>query len=268
MHDFNRWPTWMWANTEVAELAKWMRSHNSKSDKRNLGFYGLDVYSLWESMEEVVRYLDRTDSPEAEAAKKAFACFEPFQRDSQTYGVSAAYLSESCENEVVALLSQIQARRKFLHQDDEASVSLEINTMVAANAERYYRSMVRGGLDSWNIRDHHMVTALERLLLFYGPTGKAIVWEHNTHIGDARATDMAEEGMVNVGQLLRERYNRQVFAIGFGTHRGTVVAAKEWGDPLKRMIVPPAQHDSWEGVMHRAGDSNKILLLGSENPYF
>jgi erythromycin esterase-like protein len=264
MRDFNRWPTWMWANREIVELTEWLREYNAGPDgpRSKIGFYGLDVYSLWESMQEVIRHLGETDSPELETAKRAFECFDPYGRDPQTYGVSAAFLSESCEEEVVRLLTELQAKRKRADGDDEAALSDELNALVAVHAERYYRAMVRGGPDSWNIRDRHMVDALNRISAFHGKGSKAIVWEHNTHIGDARATDMTDEGMVNVGQLVREQLGMErVYAIGFGTHRGTVIAAGEWGGSIETMTVPPAIPGSWEDLLHRAGDHDQILLL-------
>ena len=215
--------------------------------------------------------MEQTGSPEAEQARRAFECFEPYGRSEQTYGMSAAFLSESCEEEVVKLLLDLQSKRQSEHPESEAALSAELNALVAVDAERYYRSMVRGGPDSWNVRDRHMVECLNRLMKFHGPGSKAIIWEHNTHIGDARATDMAAEGMVNVGSLLREQEEEdrnRVYAIGFGTHRGTVIAGNAWGAPMEKMIVPPGVRNSWEDLMHRAGNHNQILLLGPDNPYF
>ncbi|ARU62313.1 protein-L-isoaspartate O-methyltransferase [Tumebacillus avium] len=270
MQAFNRWPTWMWANAEIIELSKWMREFNSKrSPEQKTGFYGLDVYSLWESMEEVIRYLERTGSPELAQAKRAFECFEPFKRNEQSYGLSASFFSQSCEDEVVQLLMNLHNNRNFGMQDAEAALSAEINALVAVNAERYYRAMIQSGPDSWNIRDLHMVETLQRLTKFHGPYTKAIIWEHNTHIGDARATDMARAGMINIGQVLREQNREEdVFTIGFGTHRGTVIAGRSWGAPMEEMPVPPAEKNSWEDLMHRAGSFDKILMLGPGNPYF
>lgn len=271
LQDFNRWPTWMWANAETAALADWLKAYNDKQPThQKVGFYGLDMYSLWESMESIIQYLETNGlQEELEKAKAAFACFEPFSRDEQTYGISAAYLSEGCEEEVVNLLTALRSERREYAGDEEEVLSAELNALVAVHAEQYYRSMVRGGNDSWNIRDHHMVQALNRLIEFHGSGAKAIVWEHNTHIGDARATDMAAEGMVNVGQLVREQNKSEnVYAIGFGTHRGTVVAATSWGAQLQSMPVPPAMKGSWEDLMHRAGDYDQILFLGAENPHF
>lgn len=233
MMSFNRWPAWMWVNAETRELVRWLRSYNEKlADKRErVGFYGLDVYSLWESMEEIIAHLERTGAPELEAAKQAFSCFEPYNREGQNYGVSAAYMSASCQDEVVKLLIELQDKRKrtkgVAAADEEAALSDELNALVVTNAETYYREMIRSDSRSWNVRDEHMTEALGRIAAYHGSGAKAIVWEHNTHIGDARATDMAAEGMVNVGQLVREKYGRErVYAAGFGTHRGTVIAGK------------------------------------------
>lgn len=268
MQEFGRWPTWMWANAEIAELMEWLRAYNQNQQlAHKIGFYGIDVYSLWESMDEIIAYLERTGSPHLQLARDAFACFDPYSREGQNYGVSASFFGEECEDEVVALLTALRTNRPAKGRDAEAALSAEINALVAVNAERYYRSMVRGGPDSWNIRDHHMVESLERIHRFHGADVKAIVWEHNTHIGDARATDMAEEGMVNVGQLLREKYGEQVFAVGFGTHRGTVIAGTAWGAPMEVMQVPPGAAGSWEDLMHQAGAHNKLLLMDRRDPY-
>jgi len=267
--DFGRWPTWMWANQEVIELAEWMQAYNrDRAAEQRVGFYGIDVYSLWESMDEIIRYLtDKGYTHELETARNAFACFEPFSRSEQTYGISASFLGESCEEEVVKLLMELQMKRSTqIHNNDrEDALSAEINALVMVDAERYYRAMVHGGPESWNIRDHHMVETVHRLADFHGTNAKAIIWEHNTHIGDARATDMLGDGMVNVGQLMREQRPGQVYAVGFGTHRGTVCAAHAWGEKMEVMKVPNAQKDSWEDLMHQAGNYDQILFLGQEN---
>jgi erythromycin esterase-like protein len=270
LRDFNRWPTWMWANNEVMNFTEWLYDFNQATPReRKIGFYGIDVYSLWESMDEILSHLEKTRSPEFEAAQKAFDCFDPYNRDPQTYGVSAAFLSESCEEEVVRLLTYLQTKRKLSKGEDESALSDELNALVAVNAERYYRSMVQGGTDSWNIRDRHMTEALNRIKAFHGPDAKVIVWEHNTHIGDARATDMKADAMVNVGQLIREQYGEdRVYAVGFGTHRGTVIAAERWGGDIELMKVPEAQPGSWEDLMHKAGSYDQILLFDRDIELF
>lgn len=263
LRDFNRWPMWMWANDEVMDFSEWLYDYNKdKTAERKIGFYGIDVYSLWESMEEIISHLEKIGSPELEAAKKAFECFDPHNRDPQKYGVSAAFLSEGCEDEVVNLLKELQAKSQLSRGEDESALSDELNALVAVNAERYYRSMVQSGPDSWNVRDRHMVEALNRIKAFHGTDAKVIVWEHNTHIGDARATDMEAAGMVNLGQLLREQNDdKRVYIVGFGTHRGTVIAADHWGGEVKEMKVPEARQGSWEDLLHKAGANDKIILF-------
>lgn len=260
LHAFERWPTWMWANWEVAAFSEWLRLHNqNRPDDRKTGFFGLDVYSLWESMEAIIRYL-RKEAPEAvDAATEAYRCFEPYRRDEQAYAASTAFVPESCEDEVVDLLSEIRRKVKSFPQDGEAEFSAEQNALVAVNAERYYRAMVKGGPGSWNLRDHHMTETLDRLMDFHGP--KAIVWAHNTHVGDARETSMAPAGMVNIGQLVRERRSRDgVVLVGFGAYGGTVIAGRRWGARMERMPVPAAREESWEHLLHRSGAGDKLIF--------
>ncbi|WP_309118499.1 erythromycin esterase family protein [Paenibacillus sp.] len=270
MRAFDRWPSWMWANEEIAELVEWLRDYNDKLPDGDVkvGFYGIDVYSLWESLDEMIAYLEKIDSPALEQAKRAFECFEAHQRDEQSYAVSAGLYGEDCEDDVVRLLAKVRRERHAGSPDSseaEASLSAEVNALVSVNAEAYYRTMVRGDAESWNVRDRHMVDALERVASFYGPDSRGVVWEHNTHIGDARATDMAREGMVNVGQLTREKYGADaVYAIGFGTYRGTVVAGSSWGARLEVMTVPPGVPDSWEHLLHEAGAFDKYVLLRND----
>jgi erythromycin esterase-like protein len=269
MEAFNRWPTWMWANEEVGELMDWLKKHNEdKPMAQRVGFYGLDVYSLWDSLEEIERYLQEKGTPEQLAlARKAFECFDSYDKEGQNYGVSAAFYGESCKEDVVKLLKELHVKRVRYDEDSEAALNAELNALVAVNAEDYYSTMVKHDAESWNVRDRHMVEALRRLALHHGPDAKVIVWEHNTHIGDARATDMLTDGMINVGQLVREAHGEvDVCAIGFGTYRGTVIAAKSWGAPMSTMQVPAAQQGSWEELMHRAGAYNQILLLNKEDP--
>lgn len=264
---FNRWPTWMWANQETAELARWLREYNRElPEDQKVGFYGLDMYSLWESIDEIIQYLERANSPELPIAKEVFSCFEPFEREGQRYGVSASFFSTDCEEEVLQMLKQLKNRKTTNMEDPESALSLELNALVASNAEQYYRSMVRGGPESWNIRDTHMVEVAKRLIGFHGENAKAIIWEHNTHIGDARATDMVEEGMVNVGQLLREQSQEgAAYAIGFGTHHGEVIAARSWGDPIEVMPVPPARRNSWEDLLYQTGVGNQLIVFGPDS---
>jgi len=263
LHAFNRWPTWMWANEEVVALSEWLRRFNENlPEAERVGFYGLDVYSLWDSLHAVVEYLNRVDPPAAEVAKEAYRCFEPYGEDVQEYARATAFVPASCEAEVVGTLSMLRRKIPAYPDDREAAFNAEQNALVAKNAELYYRTMIRGDTASWNIRDHHMADTLDRLIQFHGPTAKAIIWEHNTHIGDARATDMSEEGMVNVGQLVRERYGEEnVVLVGFGSYRGSVIAAVAWEAPMEVMPVPPAAEASWEEILHRVAPRDRLIVF-------
>ncbi|GAB3820290.1 erythromycin esterase family protein [Pontibacter rugosus] len=258
---YRRWPTWMWANWEVAALVEWLREYNNqRSSPDKAGFYGLDVYSLWESLDQIVRYLEQTDGQAAEAARNAISCFEPFNRDPQVYAQATAFVPTDCEQEVIEMLQKVQQQRVFT-DDPEQEFNTKQNAFVAANAEKYYRAMVQGSGNSWNVRDGHMMDTLDRLLEFHGPDAKAIVWEHNTHIGDARCTDMSDHGMYNIGQLAREKYGREnVKLVGFGGYQGTVIAGKSWGAPMQKMDVPPAVEGSWEAMLHNISTDDKIIL--------
>jgi len=268
LHAFERWPTWMWANREVAEFAEWLRDHNRRlSPERQAGFYGLDVYSLWESMHAVVGYLESVDPALARAARAAYGCFEPYAEDAQQYARATAIVPTTCEREALAVLGALRRKAtEYAEDGPDAFFNAEQNALVAKNAELYYRTMVRGGPTSWNVRDSHMVETLERIMVHHGPDAKAIVWEHNTHIGDARFTDMARGGMFNVGQIVRQEHDADdVVLVGFGTHRGTVVAGEEWGAPMRRMRVPPAREGSFEDAMHRSDAGDSLLLFNGED---
>lgn len=264
LHAFNRWPTWMWANWETVALAEWLREFNERKTKKDkIGFYGLDVYSLWESFESIIDYLDKKDSKTQEEAIQAFKCFEPYNRgEGQEYAKASRLVPTLCENEVVDLLSKIRRNAPSYNNDPEAVMSVEQNAQIIVNAERYYRAMVRAGADSWNIRDRHMVYTLNNLMKFHGPQAKGIIWEHNTHIGDARATDMAAEGMVNVGQILNEQHKAEgVYSVGFGSYQGSVIAAREWGDVMQIMKVPEAVKHSWEYELHQLDAQDRIVYM-------
>jgi erythromycin esterase-like protein len=256
----------MWANWEIVALTEWMRKHNATQPaNKRVGFYGLDVYSLWESLEAIINYLDKTDKKAKEVAMQAWHCFEPYsEEEGQSYARATAHswVPASCEAEVVDLLLEIRNKMQQYNTDPEAVLNVERNAMIAVNAEKYYRAMIKGGPFSWNIRDHHMVDTLNKLMDFHGLHAKAIVWEHNTHIGDARATDMRLDGMVNVGQLVNEmHYHDGVFAVGFGSYRGSVIAGRQWNDVMRKMAVPPAVANSWEYIMHNAGATDRLMLM-------
>jgi erythromycin esterase len=266
LNEFRRWPTWMWANWEIAALAEWMYEFNKTRSKQNsIGFYGLDVYSLWESMDVIVNYLRKEDPKVASLAIEALRCFEPYE-EGQDYARAMLHLSASCTEEVVKLLREVRKRSHQYDHDQEASLNAEMNAQVIANAEEYYRSMVLFRNESWNIRDSHMVETLNAIMKFHGKSAKAIVWEHNTHIGDARFTYMGNEGMHNVGQLVREQHNdgKEVYIVGFASYQGSVIAGKIWGGAMQKMIVPPAIKGSIEEILHTVSADDKLVVFNSE----
>jgi erythromycin esterase-like protein len=266
---FARWPTWMWANDDVVEFCRWLRGFNAgRPDEQRVGFYGLDVYSLWDSMHELIGWLREHEPEHVGQAIRALRCFEPFGEDGAEYAFVNRFGPSSCEQAVVDLLHELMRERgtKQFAGDPEGRFSAEQNAAVVAEAERYYRAMVQSSSESWNVRDVHMVDTLDRLL---GQAGeKAVLWEHNTHIGDARATDMAAAGMVNVGQLLRERHGRQdVVLVGFGGYRGGVIAGDEWGAQMRRMPVPAARNGSLEAFLQDIlGEDALIVVPHGDRP--
>jgi erythromycin esterase-like protein len=263
LNEFTRWPTWMWANWEVVALAEWLHKYNAKHPlNKRVGFYGLDLYSLWESIDAMVDYLRKTDPAMLKEAMKVVECFEPYGRDEgSAYASAAMSLSHSCENEVVNLLTQLRKQLPRYNTDHEAVFSAGQNALVIAHAEAYYRAMFRGGASTWNLRDRHMVETLNSLMKFHGDDAKVIVWEHNTHIGDARATDMKRDGMVNVGQLVHEAHHRDgVVRVGFGSYKGSVIAGREWGDSMKKLPVPAAMEGSFEDMLHEHVKRNSLLI--------
>jgi erythromycin esterase len=266
LNGFDRWPTWMWANWEIAALAEWLREHNMNiPHAKKIGFYGLDVYSLWESMDAMIKYLSKEDPIAARAVIRAIQCFEPYREEGQEYALASFRMSANCTEEVINVLKEIRSKARNYDHDREASLNTEQNAYIAVNAEKYYRAMISFGPESWNIRDTHMVETLNRIMNFHGPEAKAIVWEHNTHIGDARATNMKEEGTINVGQLIREEHSKEdVVAVGFGSYEGTVIAGVEWGSPMEEMKVPEARKGSIEEILHKEFGDNKLLILNRE----
>ncbi|MDN3671103.1 erythromycin esterase family protein [Echinicola jeungdonensis] len=263
LHYFRRWPTWMWANWEMVALVEWLKQHNDPLPRENkVGFYGLDVYSLGESIEVILKYLKKTNAEAFLTAQKAAACFEPYGYEGIDYTRDSQMVPKSCENEVVDLLKEIRNNISRYNTDPETGFSTEQNALVAKNAEKYYRKMIKGGPFSWNIRDRHMVDTLNRLLDFHENGAKAIVWAHNTHIGDARATDMTKHGMVNVGEMVTSQHeNKGVVKLGFGSYKGAVIADRNWGDVMRKMNVPQGIEGSWEYLLHKAGKENKLLFL-------
>jgi erythromycin esterase len=258
-----RWPTWMWANDDVVDFCRWLRGHNAaRPEAGRVRFAGLDVYSLWNSMHELVGWLREHEPGHADAAVRALRCFEPFGEDGAEYAFASRFAPATCEQTVVDLLQRLCAERGATGAAGDADdrFGAEQNASVVVGAERYYRAMVGGSAESWNVRDVHMADTLDRLLAHTG--ARAVVWEHNTHVGDARATDMADAGMTNVGQLLRERHGTEdVVLVGFGGHRGGVVAGREWGAQMERMAVPPAREGSVEALLHEEVGRDALVVV-------
>jgi len=258
---FNRWPTWMWGNWEVASLISWLKDSNSKKspDKRT-GFYGLDVYSLWESMETLISYLENNDPPAARIAEKAMQCFERTGRDEKAYAINS--LSDPCRQEVTNLLREIREKAPSYDHDPEAALNTAQNAYIISEAEKYYASMVSFNDQSWNIRDTHMMETLNRIMEFHGPDSKVIIWEHNTHIGDARYTDMKQTGTLNTGQLAREQYGEEdVVLVGMGSYEGKVTAGSNWGTPEQEMDLPKATEGSWEAELHNESPDDRLIIF-------
>lgn len=254
---FERFPTWMWRNTVVLEFVEWLREANSaRAANDRVGFYGMDLYSLFNSMEAVVEYLDRVDPEAARRARYRYACFEHFGENSQAYGYTASFdLSRSCEDEAVNQLVELQRRAMdYLNRTGgDDFFDAEQNARLVKNAEEYYRSMFRGRQSSWNLRDTHMTETTEALVSHLrrrGRSPKIVVWAHNSHLGDARATEMGARGELNVGQLIRQKYGTDAVLVGFTTYTGTVTAATDWDEPGERKRVRPALPDSYELGFH------------------
>jgi erythromycin esterase len=263
LRGYDRWPTWMWANWEVVALAEWLRHHNEGNPSaERVGFYGLDVYSLWESLYEVIGYLEQHHPDALPAAYRAFLCFEPYAEDPQEYARATLFVPDACRQEVLDLLRTVRERAAEDAAGNVTNLDAIMNAEAVTDAAAYYRTMVGGGAESWNLRDRHMADTLDRLMRHYGPDAKAIIWEHNTHIGDARYTSMVNEGMYNVGQLVRQEHGPDgVVLVGFGSHEGTVVAGRSWGAPMEVMEVPPARPGSWEHALHLMEAQDRLLLF-------
>ncbi len=271
--DFTRFPRWMWRNRDVVVFLDWLRGHNAALDAASrVGFYGLDLYSLHTSIEAVLGYLRKVDPAGAERARYRYACFEHFGEDTQAYGYAAtAGLSRSCEDEVVAQLVDLHRRAAdYATRDGRVAADeyffAEQNARLVRNAEEYYRAMFGGRAESWNLRDTHMMETLQALLLHTRQASggaRAVVWAHNSHLGDARATEMGRRGELNLGQLVRQEYGTQARLIGFSTHTGTVTAASNWDEPAQRKRVRPSLAGSFERLFHDVGIGRFQLYLGA-----
>ncbi|WP_291856450.1 protein-L-isoaspartate(D-aspartate) O-methyltransferase [Bradyrhizobium sp.] len=261
---FARFPTWMWRNTEVRDFVNWLRKHNGTLEKsQRVAFHGLDLYSLYDSIRSVLNYLDEVDPRSARVARERYGCLTPWQHDPATYGHAALTGSyPTCEPDVVRALSDLQAKRRaYAEHDGERFLDAEQNARLVANAERYYRIMYYGSRASWNLRDTHMFETLKNLLTFHGTDSKAVVWAHNSHVGNAGATEMAARGEHNIGQLCREQFGEQAYMVGFGTNSGTVAAASAWDGPMEVKEVRPALPDSYERLCHATGHARFMLGL-------
>lgn len=269
--DFRRFPTWMWRNADVVTFVEWLRGFNESMSPggAQVGFYGMDLYSLSRSAEAVIEYLEGVDPEAANRARFRYSCFEGFGDDAQAYGYAAELgITRSCEDEVVQQLRELQSRAA----EDGAHCALpedelffaEQNARLVRNAEEYYRSMFRGRVASWNLRDSHMVETLAALMGRRSDQNRqprAVVWAHNSHLGDAGATEMNERGEWNVGQLVRESYGDDARLIGFTTYSGSVTAASHWDQPARNRRVRPGLPGSWEELFHQVGIERFMLDL-------
>jgi protein-L-isoaspartate(D-aspartate) O-methyltransferase len=263
----------MWRNEEVRAFVDWLRAHNAPLRPADrTAFHGLDLYSLYDSIRAVLKYLDEVDPPSARVARERYGCLTPWQSDRATYGHAAltgAY--PTCESEVAVVLTDLLRQRlAYADRDGERFLDAVQNARLITDAEQYYRAMYYGSRASWNLRDSHMFETLRSLLRHYGPKSKAIVWAHNSHVGDAAATEMFARGEYNIGHLCRKEFGGRAYAIGFGTNAGTVAAASDWDGPMEIKTVLPALADSYERCCHDSGvasfclDLRQSALQGSE----
>jgi erythromycin esterase-like protein len=261
---FRRFPTWMWRNADVLDFVGWLRDHNVRRhvSARKVGFYGLDLYSLASSMQAVIAYLDREDPQAAAKARARYECLQPYSGEGASYGQAVLLgVGEPCRRRVIEQLVELRRRAgEYLSHDgliaEDEYFFAEQNAAVVANAEEYYRTMFGEPAGSWNQRDRHMADTLDQLTAHldrHGGTARVVVWAHNSHVGDARASEMAARGELNIGQLMRERHGREVVNVGFTTYAGTVTAASQWGAPAERKRVRPALPGSHEALLHASG---------------
>jgi protein-L-isoaspartate(D-aspartate) O-methyltransferase len=261
---FARFPTWMWRNNDVREFVDWLRIHNTgRAPDKRVAFHGLDLYSLHSSIRAILNYLDDVDPAAAQVARHRYGCLTPWQTDPATYGRAALTGSfRSCERDVVRMLVDLTTKKiKYAEHDGERFLGAVQNARLVANAERYYRVMYYGSRESWNLRDNYMFETLKNLREFHWPDNKAIVWAHNSHVGDAAATEMSSRGEFNIGQLCRQEFGKRVYSIGFGTDNGTVAAASDWDGPMEVKTVAPSLPNSYERLCHETGLPGFMLGL-------
>lgn len=262
---FSRFPNWMWANQSMLKFSQWLQDYNATfaDNGHSVGFYGLDLYSLNNSIESVLAYLDSVDPITAQQARVRYGCLTPWAKDPTLFGQARLTKQyKKYEKEVLTILrDRLKSRLNYAHADGQRYFSTEQNTRLIADAERYYKTLYYAEQDSWSQRDQHMFDTLQSVLSFHGKDSKVIVWGHNSHIGDARATQMSARGEFNIGQLVREQYRGNAYSIGFGTDHGTVAASSEWGGPMEIKQLQPAQIDSYEGLCHKVSTDNFLLPL-------
>jgi len=260
---FARFPTWMWRNNEMRSFVDWLHENNTDKVQDRTAIYGLDLYSLYTSIRSVLEYLDRIDFDAARVARQRYGCLTPWQADPAAYGHAALTGTyRTCEKEVVRMLEDVlRKRNEYSFNDGERFMDAMQNARLIADAEHYYRIMYYGSRASWNLRDTHMFETLQTMLAFHGPEAKAIVWAHNSHIGDASATEMSARGEYNIGQLCREEFGAGAYSIGFGTNKGTVAAASDWDSPMEVKVVQPALYGSYERLCHDTGHPRFMLPL-------
>jgi protein-L-isoaspartate(D-aspartate) O-methyltransferase len=261
---FARFPAWMWRNAETRAFVDWLRAFNSgRKPEQRAAFHGLDLYSLYDSIRAVLNYLDEVDPETARVARERYGCLTPWQSDPATYGHAALTGKyDSCGPAVTAVLADLMKQRiAYAEHDGERFMDAVQNAKLVTNAERYYRTMYYGSRASWNLRDTHMFETLKTLLTFYGPKTKAVVWAHNSHVGDASATEMSSRGEHNLGQLCRGEFGRDCYIVGFGTHAGRVAAASDWDGPMEIKEIVPSLTASYERICHESGVANFMLPL-------
>ncbi len=266
---FTRFPTWMWANLETHEFVTWLRNHNSKIPhmKDRVGFYGLDLYSMYRSIEVVIEYFNRIDSGLADEARKYYSCLMPWKKDPSRYGLDIALgrYKDCIEETINVLVHLFQDRLTTSNGPDEEYFEALQNAHLVASAERYYRTLYSSLESSWNMRDKHMFETLQHVLSFKGENAKAVIWEHNSHIGNAAGTDMQRHGEFNVGQLCRETFKEKAYLIGFGTYHGKVMAATNWGEKGVVKDIRPAIPESYEWLFHNTYIHSYFLPLRYEH---
>jgi erythromycin esterase-like protein len=263
MQAFNRWPVWMWANEESVQLIRWLNAENqNRKPERKIGFYGLDLYCVWESLVALAQQTDGSDTAVRRAVEAAYACFAPFGSDAMSYAYATNHGNRGCGTEAGRVWNLIRTRYAYRQQTEE-QFAHEQYALVVEDGERYFRN-IYATVPSWNLRENHMCTTVQRLLRFYGADSKIIVWAHDTHVGDARSSTMSMRHKISLGQVLRQAYgDSSVYIVGMGSYTGTVLSGKAWGDTMRKVVLPPARGGSWEDVLHSQHEGNCMILTAA-----